>query len=64
MSAKHTLFRIAAVVAIVAGSQFAVAQQARNVLLITFDGLRWQEFFGGLDERLLAPDTWSEKQAN
>ena len=29
------------------------AQQAENVILFTFDGLRWQEVFGGADEALL-----------
>ena len=28
------------------------AQKTENVILITYDGLRWQELFGGLDERL------------
>lgn len=33
-----------------------LAQQpaARNVLLVTLDGLRWQELFRGLDPRLAA----------
>ena len=31
----------------------ATAQQTDNVLLVTFDGLRWQELFGGADETLM-----------
>ena len=31
------------------------AQKTENVILITYDGLRWQELFGGVDERLLSP---------
>ncbi|MFN0056719.1 MAG: AP protein [Planctomycetales bacterium] len=29
----------------------------RNVLLVTYDGLRWQELFGGCDETLLNKDS-------
>jgi len=29
------------------------AQKTENVILVTFDGLRWQEVFGGADETLL-----------
>ncbi len=36
-------------VALVAFAQSVGAQSARNVILITFDGVRIQEFFGGLD---------------
>ena len=31
-------------------------RQTANVLFVTFDGLRWQEVFGGADERLLHKD--------
>jgi hypothetical protein len=31
----------------------AAAPQTRNVVLVTIDGLRWQEVFGGADESLL-----------
>lgn len=34
----------------------AAAGPVENVLLVTWDGFRWQEFFGGADERLLAPE--------
>lgn len=32
------------------------AQEAGNVVLVTIDGLRWQEVFGGADERLVSDD--------
>lgn len=31
-------------------------RQTENVLLVTLDGLRWQEFFGGCDESLLSKE--------
>lgn len=34
----------------------ATAEEARNVVLVTIDGLRWQEVFGGADERLITAD--------
>ena len=34
----------------------AWAQSVENILLITYDGLRFQEVFGGADERLLDPE--------
>jgi dienelactone hydrolase len=34
----------------------APAPRTRNVVLITTDGLRWQEVFGGADEQLLSKD--------
>jgi len=34
----------------------APPQQAENVVLFTFDGLRWQEVFGGADEALLTEE--------
>ena len=40
------------------GSTVARAEprQTENVLLVTLDGLRWQEFFGGCDESLLSKE--------
>ena len=35
------------------------AQGAENVVLITFDGLRWQEVFGGIDENLATHKDYS-----
>jgi len=40
------------------------AQRTENVILITYDGLRWQELFGGLDERLLEPSAKAVKDAS
>ncbi len=34
--------------------------QTRNLVLITLDGLRWQEVFGGADSALLFNDTFTE----
>jgi hypothetical protein len=34
----------------------ARADAPQNVVLITYDGVRWQEIFGGADERRIAPD--------
>ena len=39
------------------------AQKTENVILITYDGLRWQELFGGVDERLLSPKAKAAKDA-
>ena len=39
------------------------AQKTENVILITYDGLRWQELFGGLDKRLLDPSAKAVKDA-
>jgi hypothetical protein len=30
--------------------------ETKNVVLVTLDGVRWQEFFTGADEKLLDPD--------
>jgi len=35
------------------GPAAAASRQTANVILVTTDGLRWQEVFGGADERLL-----------
>src|SRR5262245_43123916 len=32
-------------------------QRTRNVVLVTLDGVRWQEMFGGMDEALLRATT-------
>jgi hypothetical protein len=34
----------------------AIAAESQNVVLVTIDGLRWQEVFGGADERLISDD--------
>ncbi len=38
------------------GISAAWGQPAENLVIITYDGLRWQELFGGADERRLAPE--------
>lgn len=35
---------------------FAAETKTRNVILVTIDGLRWQEVFGGADETLINKD--------
>ena len=44
------------------GSGQQVANGADNVVLITLDGLRWQELFRGLDIRLGSDDRYSKQQ--
>jgi hypothetical protein len=39
-----------------AGADDAVLHRTENVFLITYDGLRWQEVFGGADETLLSKE--------
>lgn len=42
----------------------AADSPVRNVILVTLDGLRWQELFGGLDETLLRdPDNGTKEPA-
>ena len=41
-------------------SQVIVAQKAENVVLITLDGLRWQELFSGADEELINDEKYTE----
>lgn len=38
----------------------AQAQQTENVILITFDGLRWQELFSGAERRLITKEFVSD----
>lgn len=45
------------------GSGQQVANGADNVVLITLDGLRWQELFRGLDIRLASDDSYSKQQS-
>ena len=37
------------------------AQKTENVIFITYDGLRWQELFGGADDRLLGEEAEAVK---
>lgn len=42
-----------ALVAAPAAAQDAAVPRADHVVLVTIDGLRWQEVFGGADEQLV-----------
>lgn len=39
------------------------ADSVENVILVTMDGLRWQELFGGLDETMLGDDDNGTKES-
>jgi hypothetical protein len=39
------------------GLATAADRRTQNVILITLDGLRWQELFGGADQRLMTKET-------
>lgn len=47
---------VAAVVAALSVTSVSTQPQPRNVVVITIDGLRWQEFFGGADRDYFARD--------
>jgi hypothetical protein len=47
------LFRIVVLMILAAIVSPAAARETENVVLVTMDGLRWQELFGGADERLM-----------
>ncbi|MDZ4857461.1 MAG: alkaline phosphatase family protein [Candidatus Hydrogenedentes bacterium] len=49
---RIVLMFVGIVFAVVAGAD---APPAKNVVIITYDGLRWQEVFGGVEELFLAP---------
>ena len=38
--------------------------KTENLIIITFDGLRWQEFFGGADDSLIHNKTYTHDSAN
>lgn len=50
-----------AVLCVFALAQSAIAADATNVILVTVDGLRWQEVFRGADERLLKDERFTPK---
>lgn len=54
------IVRAALAVYLIAGGTFVFA--AENVVLVTLDGLRWQELFAGLDARLTASAEYSPGQ--
>jgi hypothetical protein len=47
------LFRFVALTFVATLVSHAAARETENVVLVTMDGLRWQELFGGADERLM-----------
>ncbi len=55
-AAWRTLAFATAAVAAASVLLAAPARRTRNVVLITTDGLRWQEVFGGADEKLLTKE--------
>jgi hypothetical protein len=48
--------RFAAITVAFLLATIAIAEEPQNVVLVTIDGLRWQEVFGGADERLISKD--------
>jgi hypothetical protein len=62
MPSKHLPSVVSAIVLSVAFLATAFAQQpsARNVVVITIDGLRWQEMFGGADSNYFQKDAKGE----
>jgi|TARA_B110000211_G_scaffold234290_1_gene303354 hypothetical protein len=55
---KNFLLSFLLLIVLLPASNFS-AQGAENVVLITFDGLRWQEVFGGIDENLATHKDYS-----
>ncbi len=53
---KHRHYLYAICLSALCLAMVARAGTAANVVVITYDGLRWQEVFGGADERRIAPD--------
>lgn len=57
---RTTFCRLCAVAVILIGLSEAFAdddvRKSKNVIYITWDGFRWQEFFGGAQETLIAKD--------
>jgi len=54
--ARVVATRVAAMACCILLAVIATAEEPQNVVLITIDGLRWQEVFGGADERLISGD--------
>jgi len=52
------------ILAMVVGCSFATAQRtAENLIIITTDGLRWQEVFGGMDTALARDPAFNEEDS-
>lgn len=45
-------------------SSITQAKPAQNLVLVTIDGLRWQELFGGIDHNLLKNEKFVKDKAN
>jgi hypothetical protein len=54
-------FRLIACLALLVTPLIGLAAPATNVVLVTMDGLRWQEIFRGADERLLKDERYTPK---
>lgn len=60
MSKKYNLLFT---IILVLSTQLLLAQQVENVVLVTFDGLRWQELFGGaVDSMMNNPELTKDKE--
>lgn len=63
MPKLNCLARISLLAAIGIFSVEVRAQTAENVLVVTYDGLRWQEVFGGADATLLESSATKNREA-
>lgn len=57
------LFGIFVISILLFSSNRNYAQNAENLVLVTIDGLRWQEVFAGLDEEILGDDRFTSDSA-
>ena len=48
-----TLLRAVALIGLCAAAAAAQAPKTKNIVLVTADGLRWQEFLHGIDPTLM-----------
>jgi hypothetical protein len=61
LSAHRLIFALAICVCTAGGDLPAQQPGARNVVLVTLDGLRWQEVFGGVDSVLVHDTTFTPR---
>ena len=52
MTLRLLFVRISLLISLFAGGQSSYAQRTENVVLVTLDGVRWQEVFAGADSTL------------
>jgi len=57
----NTSLKLLLLIACLCGLNFTSAQQTRNVIWITYDGLRWQEVFQGIDSSLMVNETYTNQ---